>query len=72
MSLVAAEVLYFGVGGGVDAFEEAVRGCGGAVERVAGPWEEAKVGVGRRVMRVTWEGAGQGEVVRTGVAQRES
>ncbi|KAI0263071.1 hypothetical protein BC834DRAFT_888990 [Gloeopeniophorella convolvens] len=48
--LVAAKVLYFGVGGGVQAFERAVREDGG---RVAGVWEHRE-GVGRRIMRVEW------------------
>ncbi|GLB39344.1 putative protein-histidine N-methyltransferase activity [Lyophyllum shimeji] len=48
--LVAAKVLYFGVGGGVAEFVEGVNGKGGSVETV---WEGG-VGVGRRVMRVRW------------------
>jgi protein-histidine N-methyltransferase len=48
--LVAAKVLYFGVGGGVPDFVRAVEGAGGQVDTV---WER-KEGVGRRIMRVTW------------------
>ncbi|KAA1476118.1 hypothetical protein DENSPDRAFT_784541 [Dentipellis sp. KUC8613] len=49
--LVAAKVLYFGVGGGVEEFVDAVQvGGKGSVETV---WER-KVGVGRKVMKVTW------------------
>ncbi|KAF5380027.1 hypothetical protein D9615_006175 [Tricholomella constricta] len=55
--LVAAKVLYFGVGGGVEEFVARVRGAGGEVERV---WEVG-VGVGRRIMRVHW-GGGRGVV----------
>ena len=56
--LVAAKVLYFGVGGGVSEFMRAVEGTnspgGGAKSgRVETVWEH-KVGVGRNVMRVKW------------------
>ncbi|TFY68670.1 hypothetical protein EVG20_g3463 [Dentipellis fragilis] len=49
--LVAAKVLYFGVGGGVEEFVDAVQaGEKGTVETV---WER-NVGVGRKVMKVMW------------------
>jgi protein-histidine N-methyltransferase len=48
--LVAAKVLYFGVGGGVPDFVRAVEGAGGRVDTV---WERSE-GVGRRIMRVSW------------------
>ncbi|KAJ7019226.1 hypothetical protein C8F04DRAFT_1148520 [Mycena alexandri] len=58
LCLVAAKVLYFGVGGGVSEFIEALKskamvdkGCSGRVEPV---WER-KVGVGRKIMRIEWE-----------------
>ncbi|THH20478.1 hypothetical protein EW146_g893 [Bondarzewia mesenterica] len=51
LCLVAAKVLYFGVGGGVEAFVNAVESEGmGSVTTV----REQKEGVGRRVMRVVW------------------
>ncbi|KAI0318802.1 hypothetical protein OF83DRAFT_1170792 [Amylostereum chailletii] len=49
--LVAAKVLYFGVGGGVEEFVRAVQTtAGGKVETV---WEK-RDGVGRRIMRLAW------------------
>ncbi|KAJ7587047.1 hypothetical protein C8J56DRAFT_90802 [Mycena floridula] len=49
--LVAAKVLYFGVGGGVSEFTKKVEEKGrGSVETV---WEK-NVGVGRRIMSVKW------------------
>ena len=48
--LVAAKVMYFGVGGGVNEFLRAVEGKG-QVETV---WEQ-KGGVGRVIMRVRWD-----------------
>lgn len=54
-SIVAAKVLYFGVGGGTDAFEEAVLASGGQLEHIGGAWEGAKGGVSRKVSRVQWE-----------------
>ncbi|KAJ7678704.1 hypothetical protein B0H17DRAFT_1078121 [Mycena rosella] len=55
--LVAAKVLYFGVGGGVSEFVRALesktmleKGCAGKAESV---WER-KVGVGRKIMRIEW------------------
>ena len=49
--LVAAKVIYFGVGGGVSEFVNAVSDAKqGKVETV---WE-SNVGVGRKVMRVEW------------------
>ncbi len=50
LCLVAAKVLYFGVGGGVSDFLEAVGGHKGRVETVL----ERTVGVGRKIMRVYW------------------
>ena len=50
LCLVAAKVLYFGVGGGVPDFENAVHKIGGHLETVL----ERKVGVGRKVLRVLW------------------
>jgi protein-histidine N-methyltransferase len=55
--LVAAKILYFGVGGGVSEFVRALqskkmaeRGSSGKAESV---WERS-VGVGRKVMRIEW------------------
>ena len=49
--LVAAKVIYFGVGGGVSEFVNTVSGAKqGEVKTV---WE-SYVGVGRKVMRVEW------------------
>jgi len=53
LCLVAAKVIYFGVGGGIGEFEEAVKGAGGQTETVF----ERKVGVGRRIMKVNWSQA---------------
>jgi len=57
LCLVAAKVLYFGVGGGVSEFVRTLgsnamvdKGCSGRVETV---WER-KVGVGRKIMRIDW------------------
>ena len=50
LCLVAAKVLYFGVGGGVQAFVRAVEGENGTVRTV---WEHRE-GVGRMIMRVEW------------------
>jgi protein-histidine N-methyltransferase len=50
LCLVAAKVLYFGVGGGVQEFVRAVEDEGGTVHVV---WEHRE-GVGRRIMRVEW------------------
>lgn len=50
LCLVAAKVLYFGVGGGVREFVRAVEDEGGTVHTV---WEHRE-GVGRRIMRVEW------------------
>jgi protein-histidine N-methyltransferase len=50
LCLVAAKVLYFGVGGGVEGFVRAVETEGGTVRTV---WEHQQ-GVGRRIMRVEW------------------
>ncbi|KAL4257613.1 hypothetical protein AB1N83_011084 [Pleurotus pulmonarius] len=48
--LVAAKVLYFGVGGGVSEFVARVEGQSGRVETV---WEKS-AGVGRKIMQVHW------------------
>jgi protein-histidine N-methyltransferase len=54
LCLVAAKVLYFGVGGGVSEFVRNVEGPGnGKVETV---WEK-KMGVATCVMRVRWDEA---------------
>jgi len=50
LCLVAAKVLYFGVGGGVQGFVRAVEGWNGTVRTV---WEH-RDGVGRTVMQVVW------------------
>ncbi|KAJ7502507.1 hypothetical protein B0H11DRAFT_1712391 [Mycena galericulata] len=57
LCLVAAKVLYFGVGGGVTEFSSTLgskamidRGCAGSAEAV---WER-KIGVGRKVLRIKW------------------
>ncbi|KAJ6456378.1 hypothetical protein C8R45DRAFT_577010 [Mycena sanguinolenta] len=57
LCLVAAKVLYFGVGGGVSEFLSTLqsnatveRGVSGTAETV---WER-KVGVGRKIMRIDW------------------
>ncbi|KAG6829426.1 hypothetical protein H0H87_011464 [Tephrocybe sp. NHM501043] len=51
LCLVAAKVLYFGVGGGVSEFVERVKEQSGVVDTV---WE-GETGVGRRIMSVRWE-----------------
>jgi len=48
--LVAGKVLYFGVGGGMTDFLEAVSKAGGKAETVS----ERKIGVGRKIIRVLW------------------
>ncbi|KDQ10492.1 hypothetical protein BOTBODRAFT_190467 [Botryobasidium botryosum FD-172 SS1] len=48
--LVAAKLLYFGVGGGVDSFVQQVEQQGGKVQTV---WEENE-GLWRRIMRIEW------------------
>lgn len=50
LCLVAGKVLYFGVGGGIDDFSEAVGKVGGKMEVVS----EWKTGVGRKVVRIRW------------------
>ncbi|KAI9462846.1 hypothetical protein BJY52DRAFT_1255579 [Lactarius psammicola] len=50
LCLVAAKVLYFGVGGGVQEFVRAVEEERGTVHTV---WEH-RDGVGRRIMRIEW------------------
>ncbi|KAJ7646574.1 hypothetical protein FB45DRAFT_1098493 [Roridomyces roridus] len=58
MCLVAAKVLYFGVGGGVSEFSAALQSkaiiearCAGKAESV---WDR-KIGVGRKILRIEWE-----------------
>lgn len=53
LCLVAAKVLYFGVGGGVSEFLNAVKDHGAAEGGVETVWEH-KLGVGRKIMRVRW------------------
>lgn len=48
--LVAAKVLYFGVGGGIPDFVKEVERMGGKVAKV---WKQ-DVGVGREIMAVKW------------------
>ncbi|KAF8500441.1 hypothetical protein F5888DRAFT_1610248 [Russula emetica] len=50
LCLVAAKVLYFGVGGGVQGFVRAVEGENGTLRTV---WEHRE-GVGRIIMQVEW------------------
>lgn len=50
LCLVATKVMYFGVGGGLAAFEHAVRQSGGSVDTV----RASTAGVARMVVRVTW------------------
>lgn len=50
LCLVAAKILYFGVGGGIAEFERSVRVVGGDLTNVL----ERTIGVGRRVMRIDW------------------
>lgn len=49
--LVAAKVLYFGVGGGVGAFQEMVEQSGGWTQVV----RTQSAGVGRVIVRVGWQ-----------------
>jgi len=50
LCLVAGKVLYFGVGGGMADFLEAVGNAGGNAKTVS----EQKFGVGRKIIRVLW------------------
>ncbi|KAI0765199.1 hypothetical protein C8Q74DRAFT_1036021 [Fomes fomentarius] len=50
LCLVAAKLVYFGVGGGVNEFVEAVEKASGRVQTV---WERSR-GVRRSIMRVVW------------------
>ncbi|KAH7909384.1 hypothetical protein BJ138DRAFT_1155450 [Hygrophoropsis aurantiaca] len=54
LCLVAAKVVYFGVGGGVAEFVRCVEDAGSDTGRVETVWEHTP-GVGRRVMRVLWD-----------------
>lgn len=49
--LVAAKVLYFGVGGGIDEFSNRVKSEGGQVTEV---WSH-NTGVGRKILQISWE-----------------
>lgn len=58
MCLVAAKVLYFGVGGGTSEFVRAVEeGRGQSLGKVMTVWER-NLGVGRKVMKVEWANSG--------------
>lgn len=48
--VVAAKVLYFGVGGGITDFERVIQDQGGRVTTVM----ERKAGVGRKLMQTDW------------------
>ncbi len=48
--LVAAKVFYFGVGGGITAFIEAIQKSGGDAKAV---WERNE-GVGRKILHINW------------------
>ena len=50
LCLVAAKVVYFGVGGGIHGFEKAIEGTQGETKTVY----EQKAGVSRRIMQVSW------------------
>lgn len=50
LCLVAAKVLYFGVGGGIIDFEKFVKESHGRLETVL----ERTAGVGRKVMKISW------------------
>lgn len=48
--LVAAKVLYFGVGGSVDEFEAMAKASRAVITNV----QETNVGVGRRIMKLSF------------------
>jgi protein-histidine N-methyltransferase len=54
LCLVAAKVIYFGVGGGVSEFLDAVYGSGDCDCVKAELVWESKTGVGRRILRIHW------------------
>jgi protein-histidine N-methyltransferase len=54
LCLVAAKVIYFGVGGGVSEFLDAVYGSGDRRNVKAEPVWESKAGVGRQIIRIDW------------------
>jgi len=57
LCLVAAKVLYFGVGGSVSEFVRVVEKTGSETGKMRGKVEnvwERKIGVGRKVMKVIW------------------
>ena len=51
LCLVAAKVLYFGVGGSIRDFERSIKLQGGKTDSVL----QRKDGVGRTVLRLTWD-----------------
>lgn len=51
LALVAAKVVYFGVGGGIREFVDAVQRARGQVKSV---WETKAEGVGRQILQVTF------------------
>lgn len=53
LCLVAAKIVYFGVGGGVNEFIREVQGMKGKNGRIETVWEN-KEGVGRIIMRLRW------------------
>jgi protein-histidine N-methyltransferase len=54
LCLVAAKVIYFGVGGGVSEFLDAVYGSGDRRSVKAEPVWESKAGVGRKILKMHW------------------
>lgn len=54
LCLVAAKVIYFGVGGGVSEFLDAVYGSGDRRSVKAEPVWESKAGVGRKIIKMCW------------------
>ncbi|GJJ12656.1 hypothetical protein Clacol_006900 [Clathrus columnatus] len=50
LCLIAAKVVYFGVGGGVESFVKSVTDRGGRSETVF----ETKTGVARKIMKISW------------------
>jgi protein-histidine N-methyltransferase len=54
LCLVAAKVIYFGVGGGVSEFLDAVYGSGDRNGVKAELVWESKTGVGRQILRIHW------------------
>lgn len=54
LCLVAAKVLYFGVGGGISDFIEAVQNRESGQNGVVSTVLEKTAGIGRKVLRVEW------------------